>query len=1008
MGYIHLVYFIQYRKILYLILILFILIPLNLYAGGHREDRMPDVLALVEERQYNDAILLLTEIMRTNPDQFSEAQKLIQKISIVRSAYNDLYAQLIKVLDPPAGEDIDKDKAYGIIKEMEGLDSNPNKAALAAFAQARESIVFAVNDRAYQILMDTAADQISKKEYIKAIETYLGGFTLHSDGFVEKDYGNIAEDQVEIYQNIILVAAGDFLNSYNRVLDASKIYSNIIKRGSVKEIESGYPAYSSIMLEVSAYWKTLKGTAEKLDNLGFSIQREDESDIPYISTNRALTVGRSSLVKQEGIAGVLSYVWDNAQEPVAGIIISQLENVYIEAVNGYEASSFDNSRILFSDAGRLAVVVVNVLKLRGDKLYLNNNLKIKDNGLEIVQAELPDILYSQAVSKAVPVYTDLLLIAEELNSISKTVEASGSVEGIDEAISGLNIIQTDLNNNGKAITEFIDEQLLITDSVLNLTKTKDSMVNLKNNLGILNKNIFTAKVRSEERKLTLEIEPVRFKIGNSIEAIHTSEAYVDGIEEIINGLSHKVKRPDRAEELLTRTKDELEAADIALNRFIKNVKDAKDPAIKSSPSIIFQLNSAADLKSDIRLRKQEIDRLLSKAKVLNDEADDAYSFGILRLDEAYGKFDREDFDGARKKYYEAEALFLKSLEFREDVKVRNLLTGELAKLDSDITLSLNRKIITEVRRLINKGKDYYNLQEFIKAEQSLQQAQARYKVTNEENNQEVDNWLSKVSRALEATSGRNIAITDPLYSDIIAILNRAGEEFEKGITLLKSNRKTEAEAHFSEAIKNIELVKEPFPRNFKASVLYLKILEYTQAETFNSYFKSVYDTAISNISNNPKTADDDLLALYEINPDYPGIKTAIYRSGVSSGRIIPPPAQVDIKRAQDLYRQAKTIVDLDRRSQFPIALAYLEEAILINSDYDTAAILMDKIRTSTGGVSQVAMTTSDTQQLRYAESLYIEGRYLEANIIVNQLWVKPDNRKSSKLNDLKAKVEARL
>ncbi len=969
---------------------------------------MPDALALVEERQYNDAILLLTEIMKTNPDQFSEAQKLIQKITIVRSAYNDLYAQLIEVLDPPAGESIDKDKAYGIIKEMEGLDSNPNKAALAAFAQARESIVFAVNDRAYQILMDTAADQISKKEYIKAIETYLGGFNLHNDGFVEKDYGNIAEDQVEIYQDIILVAAGDFLNFYNKILDASKIYSNIIKEGSVEEIESGYPAYSSIMLEVSAYWKTLKGTAAKLDNLRLSIQREDESDIPYISTNRALTVGRSSLEKQEGIAGVLSYVWDNAREPVAGILISQLENVYIEAVNSYEASSFDNSRILFSDAGRLAVVVVDVLKLRGDKLYLNNNLKIKDNGLEIVQAELPDILYAQAVSKAVPVYTDLLLIAEELNSISKTVEASGSVKGIEEAISGLNSIQTDLNNNGTTITEFIDEQSLITDSVLDLTKTKDSMVNLKNNLGILNKNIFTVKVRSEERKLTLEIEPVRLIIGNSIETIQTSAAYVDGIEEIINGLSHKVKRPDRAEELLNRTKDELEAADIALNRFMKNVKDAKDPAIKSSPSIIFQLNSAADLKSDIRLRKQEIDRLLSKAKVLNDEADDAYSFGILRLDEAYGKFDREDFDGARKKYYEAEALFLKSLEFREDVKVRNLLTGELAKLDSDITLSLNRKIITEVRQLINKGRDYYNLQEFIKAEQSLQQAQARYKVTNEENNQEVDNWLSKVTRALEATSGRDITITDPLYSDIIAILNRVGEEFEKGKTLLKSNKKTEAEAHFSEAIKNIELVKEPFPRNFKASVLYLQILEYTQAETFNSYFKSMYDTAISKISDDPKTADDDLLALYEINPDYPGIKTAIYRSGVSSGRIIPPPAQVDIKRAQDLYRQAKTIVDLDRRSQFPIALAYLEEAILINSDYDAAAILMDKIRTSTGGISQVAMTTSDTQQLRYAESLYIEGRYLEANIIINQLWAKPDNRKSSKLNDLKAKVEARL
>ena len=198
MGYINLVYFIRYRNVFYLLLFFVILLPLNLYAGGRKEDRMPQAMALVEERRYNDAILLLTEIMKASPDQFAEAQKLIQKISIVRDAYNNLYAQLIEVLDPPDGEVIDDDRAYEIIREMENLDSDPNKAAVAAFALARESIVFAVNDKAYKILMDTAIAQISGKEYTEAIETYLGGFDLHKEGFIEKNYGNIVEDQVEI------------------------------------------------------------------------------------------------------------------------------------------------------------------------------------------------------------------------------------------------------------------------------------------------------------------------------------------------------------------------------------------------------------------------------------------------------------------------------------------------------------------------------------------------------------------------------------------------------------------------------------------------------------------------------------------------------------------------------------------------------------------------------------------------------------------------------------------
>ena len=87
MGYINLVHFINYRKYSYLLLFLFIFETLNLHAGGHQEDRIPDAMALVEERRYNEAILLLTEVMKTNPDQFAEAQKLMQKISIARDRY---------------------------------------------------------------------------------------------------------------------------------------------------------------------------------------------------------------------------------------------------------------------------------------------------------------------------------------------------------------------------------------------------------------------------------------------------------------------------------------------------------------------------------------------------------------------------------------------------------------------------------------------------------------------------------------------------------------------------------------------------------------------------------------------------------------------------------------------------------------------------------------------------------------------------------------------------------
>ncbi|MCD6396658.1 MAG: hypothetical protein J7L71_03900, partial [Spirochaetaceae bacterium] len=115
MGYINLVYLNQNRKIFTLLILLFFLFTLNLYAGGQAEDKMPQAMELVDQRHYNEAILVLTEIMKTNPDQFAEAQKLIQQISIARDKYNSLYNKLITILDPAPGENIDQDSAYAII-----------------------------------------------------------------------------------------------------------------------------------------------------------------------------------------------------------------------------------------------------------------------------------------------------------------------------------------------------------------------------------------------------------------------------------------------------------------------------------------------------------------------------------------------------------------------------------------------------------------------------------------------------------------------------------------------------------------------------------------------------------------------------------------------------------------------------------------------------------------------------------------------------------------------------
>ena len=290
----------------------------------------------------------------------------------------------------------------------------------------------------------------------------------------------------------------------------------------------------------------------------------------------------------------------------------------------------------------------------------------------------------------------------------------------------------------------------------------------------------------------------------------------------------------------------------------------------------------------------------------------------------------------------------------------------------------------------------------------LNRAQSRWRQTHPEDDPEVNLWLDRVQRALEATSGITIEETDPLYGDMMQILNLAKEEFQRGRRLYEQGRRSAAMEAFAAAEKNIQYIKEPFPNNQASGVLYLRILQYTEPEDFESLFSSRFRQARAKIDTAPEEAYRELQVLREINPDYPGLDDAIYRAEIATGIRQPPPDPQKLARARDLYQQAQQIVERDIRAQFPVALTYLNEAIKLDPDYREAILLKDRIQTGQGGQVSVVLSSVDQQKLRQAENLFIDGRYFEASVIVNQLWQNPENRSNPKLVELRRRIESQL
>ena len=114
-----------------IILILLILgfLPWPLQAGGQKEeDPLVEVTALIEDKRYNDAILILTQVAKEEPHRFDEVQIELRKIRSAQENINQRYAELLDTFEE------DLEQAYVIIKDLEELDPYPNE-------RSRESII---------------------------------------------------------------------------------------------------------------------------------------------------------------------------------------------------------------------------------------------------------------------------------------------------------------------------------------------------------------------------------------------------------------------------------------------------------------------------------------------------------------------------------------------------------------------------------------------------------------------------------------------------------------------------------------------------------------------------------------------------------------------------------------------------------------------------------------------------------------------------------------------------
>ncbi|ADK80624.1 hypothetical protein Spirs_1497 [Sediminispirochaeta smaragdinae DSM 11293] len=986
----------------YIFLIFFVLLPVWLFAGGQQEDPVDTARQLMAERRYNDAILVLTQMMKEDPDRFDQAEELLQQVRAIRDQYNRYYAELIEVLDPPDGGEIDEDHAYDLITKMEALDSDPNPAAVQAFAQMRASIVFAVNDRKFRRIIEEAWQLLEKKEYDQAVALYRSGFDLHQKLFLEKDYGDDVFEQVRTLRQSLENLSDAFLLDRP---EASSFYDHVVealRQENKVDLTNTIDTFGRAMLAVDEQRGGILYDAEELEKLKVSVQSEDENDVPYLSTLRVLARGRADAEAPEGIAGTILRFSNGSYTSLFEGIGDLAEKEYQSGVASYHEGREDVAARFFRSAGEYTQMVEQLIAFEnGGTAPTMENLA--ESGSEITE----QFLFSRVLESASGQFTELAALKAELGGENEAWESLDT-----EALALRRDRILDLQARIEAVADpvkSLSSSLDEYEAPIAVDRPKALAGQLLSAVDEASDQSSAMELEAVSRRASIIIAQLSSRLSERQNSIEKAQALIEGSQEtIVEGADPiVVRRPDQGISIVEETLPTLDALDQDIASISASLS-AESDAIIASPAMKESLSSTDTMRADIISLRNTGTTLLARGEALNRQADLALAEGELRFSEAESRLDDESFEQARDKLEQAGTALAQSLTYREDQQVRSRIDNDIPDLADRIIAAQNRQIVRQVRALINQGRDLFFQEKFIEAQQTLQRAQARWLQTNTEEEPEVNSWLERVKRALDTTSGVELAIADPLYPEMTQMLNLARKDFLDGKRLFTSGDRDKALAQFSEAERKIEYVKEPFPNNKDASILYLQILQYTEPDDFDAIFSSRFNNARRQLNSTPEEAYRELKVLEAIRPDFAGMEKALYDAEIATGIRQPPPDRAKLARARDLYGDAEKIVENDVRAQFPVAIAYLNEAIKLNPDYNDAIVLKDRIQAGSGGAVTVVLSSVAQQQLKQAEDLFIEGRYFEASVIVEQLMNNTKNRNNPKLLDLQKRIEARL
>ena len=332
------------------------------------------------------------------------------------------------------------------------------------------------------------------------------------------------------------------------------------------------------------------------------------------------------------------------------------------------------------------------------------------------------------------------------------------------------------------------------------------------------------------------------------------------------------------------------------------------------------------------------------------------------------------------------------------------------------TLQTRQEKIAEINiqkadKLMDDARNEYYASNFEVAAKNVTQAKTLVLEASGDTRVDIEWLYSLVTNALKMQN-EIILPTDWRYAPMSEYLNHANLEFERAQSLRKENKIDQSNEALRLANENIQQVKLLYPSSREANLLQLKIDQFIDQEKFNLTFQQRYknDVADLNVESKRKDALLDLETLYELNPNFKGLKETIENAKDSLGinNKKKTVTKTNLEKINRLVTQANRIINSSSPSDADLsrAKALINEALALDYNNKTTLSSLSKLTTIETRRKTGIMTSEDELTYSDAVTLNNNNKPLDAYELLLPLFER--NKNNVKFNKLFTQLKSKL